>query len=475
MTHAAPLLDEPGMLRHLGPGEGPYPGRLYAGDPPTVRVPAELIPAEAWANTGRGHLLAPRDLARTARAGSGAGHTAVVTHCPHRLAAWLGEDATAGELVTVTVSVLRAAQEARRAGIAAGTWWIDATGRPVLAPVLSPAAAPGASDVPDWSRTGADLLGRIVEIAPPAWRAEIDAAAALVRAQRGDDDAVAACEDRIFALAAPAPLRMPGAEVLPHSDRARGARGQAPPEGPRSQTVGESWLGRFTDAEWARRVEDAIEGAHAALRGLVARAPDPRRAHRARARVAGDPSAEVALRETRRRGRAPWIVAAVVGAAVVAGGLMWPDGADREGSASVREADDDVSVNGGPAATDAGSVVPDAGTEPVVDRTAAPSDLEDTARDLLRDLATCGESAACDRLLESPAAGDGAKALAAELGRGTPEGAWTEELVVSLVDEYGGAAVLRVGMPDQTARMLVLVLVDAKWLVRDAYDVADQP
>lgn len=472
MTHAAaPLLDEPGMLRHLGPGEGPYPGRLHAGDPPSVRVPVELIPAEAWTSGGGGHLLAPRDLARTAPSGSGAGHAAVLTHCPHRLAACVREDATAGEIVTVVVSVLRAAQEARRAGITAGTWWADVTGRPVLAPAL----ASEASEATDWARTGADLLVRLTAIAPPAWGTEIDRAAALVRAQGGDAD-VAACEDRIFALAAPAPLRLPGAEGAPRLDRAQAARGEVPPEGSRPPTVGESWLGRFTDADWARRVGDTIEGALAAVRGLVARGPSPRRARRARMRRAGAPPPAAAAPAARRRGRAPWVVAAVVGAAILAAGLMWPDGADREGHAVVRDPGAATSADGGAAATAPAAVLPDAGTDPVAaDRPAAPSDLEDIARDLLRGLASCGDPAVCDRLLESPGSGEGAKALAAELGRGAPEGAWTESVVVSLVDEYGGAAVLRVGSPDRAARMLVLVLVDAKWLVRDAYDVADQP
>ena len=52
------------------------------------------------------------------------------------------------------------------------------------------------------------------------------------------------------------------------------------------------------------------------------------------------------------------------------------------------------------------------------------------------------------------------------------------------MDEYGDVAVIRVSTPSHSedgatpgtrVQMVVLVRVDEKWLVRDAYDVADQP
>ncbi|GAB3599356.1 hypothetical protein [Microbacterium tumbae] len=46
-----------------------------------------------------------------------------------------------------------------------------------------------------------------------------------------------------------------------------------------------------------------------------------------------------------------------------------------------------------------------------------------------------------------------------------------------LVDDYGDIAVVRIGGDGAKSgeQMLVLIRQDGKWLVRDAYDVADQP
>jgi hypothetical protein len=62
-----------------------------------------------------------------------------------------------------------------------------------------------------------------------------------------------------------------------------------------------------------------------------------------------------------------------------------------------------------------------------------------------------------------------------------------QESAVELVDEYGDVAVVRLEADDtgeessetdtqQPAhRMVVLIRTEEKWLVRDVYDVADQP
>jgi hypothetical protein len=63
------------------------------------------------------------------------------------------------------------------------------------------------------------------------------------------------------------------------------------------------------------------------------------------------------------------------------------------------------------------------------------------------------------------------------------KGSRAQQVQVSLVDEYGDVAVVRVSPASSGAtassssgeRMLVLVRPEEKWLVRDAYDVADQP
>ncbi|PZU30433.1 MAG: hypothetical protein DI577_07780 [Microbacterium sp.] len=49
------------------------------------------------------------------------------------------------------------------------------------------------------------------------------------------------------------------------------------------------------------------------------------------------------------------------------------------------------------------------------------------------------------------------------------------DTVTTLLDEYGGVAVFRVESAALAPQILVLVSVNGKWLVRDVYDVADQP
>ena len=44
-----------------------------------------------------------------------------------------------------------------------------------------------------------------------------------------------------------------------------------------------------------------------------------------------------------------------------------------------------------------------------------------------------------------------------------------------LVDDYGDLAVIRLGSEGEGEQMLVLVRQEEEWLVRDVYDVADQP
>jgi len=62
-------------------------------------------------------------------------------------------------------------------------------------------------------------------------------------------------------------------------------------------------------------------------------------------------------------------------------------------------------------------------------------------------------------------------------GAAVPSGVVAEPRArtVTLLDEYGGVAVFRVEADDRPAQILVLVSDDGKWLVRDVYDVADQP
>ena len=83
-----------------------------------------------------------------------------------------------------------------------------------------------------------------------------------------------------------------------------------------------------------------------------------------------------------------------------------------------------------------------------------------------------GADVACAALREDPAAAPPAGLVAT-----------APDAQITLVDEYGGVAVFRVEPAEGTgnradgpaAQILVLDSVDGKWLIRDVYDVADQP
>ncbi|WP_336633001.1 MULTISPECIES: hypothetical protein [unclassified Microbacterium] len=492
------LLDEPGALRRLGADEAPYPGRLHAGDPPTVWVDPALMPEAVWARAGDRHLLAPTDLARVVDGTGEAGHAAVIPHCPHRLGALLRDDVTAGEAITIAVSMLRAAQEARSARITAGTWWVDASGRPVLAAVVR------AGRDTDWSREGAHLLERLAAGAPASCEAAITAAAGLLRAERAGADEVAACEERLFALAAPAPLRMPepgtGATAGPSRADVGGRGSKSPVTVPRdvaSSVVG-SWIATFVGSEWAERVHGAVAGVRAAVRTAAPRRGGASGRERTRGRRTrrARSDAGTARAAARSRGR-PWVVAAALAVAIVLAGLLWPsaiDGSEASGMDAAQDAGERTAGPGeggasgdGAPPTDALSIrptapEPDPARDPEADSDpvpqggeAEPSDLEAAARAVLSRLSECVEPEECAEILESPERAGGAATLAADLRREPRDDGTVPDAETSLIDEYGGVAVFRVKLPGGRSRVLALVRVDAKWLVRDVYDVADQP
>ena len=45
---------------------------------------------------------------------------------------------------------------------------------------------------------------------------------------------------------------------------------------------------------------------------------------------------------------------------------------------------------------------------------------------------------------------------------------------MTLLDEFGGAAVLRAEAAGGTPQLVVIVRADGRWLLRDVYDVAQQ-
>ena len=73
----------------------------------------------------------------------------------------------------------------------------------------------------------------------------------------------------------------------------------------------------------------------------------------------------------------------------------------------------------------------------------------------------CAEAACEGDLWEDPAA---ARAIPAARG----------DYRLEVVDEYGGVAALRATSSDAT-QIIVIVQDEKQWLVREVYDLADQP
>ena len=156
----------------------------------------------------------------------------------------------------------------------------------------------------------------------------------------------------------------------------------------------------------------------------------------------------------------PWLVAGGLAGVVLTGGLMWPTGGGGPATAEVPA--------GSPAATTPSPA--SASSEPVVDppvEGGTEADLGVIAAELLSARTTCaGDQACLEQVLETVDASfpDGVVDLTAA------------ERTVTLLDEFGGAAVLRVEASASAAspQLVVIVRTDDRWLLRDVYDVPEQ-
>ena len=134
---------------------------------------------------------------------------------------------------------------------------------------------------------------------------------------------------------------------------------------------------------------------------------------------------------------------------------MWP--ASAEGPATA-----DVPVHAGTDAATPGE------SETPVTASPAPLDLAAVTSDLLAQRTACAGDGAClAGIMEDPTAVTAAGAIDLP----------TDQRTVTLLDDFGGAAVLRVE-PVTAGPVVQLVLVirtDGKWLLRDVHDIAEQP
>ena len=417
-----------GVRRVVAPDDGPWPGllvRMSSGEA-AVLVSTTDLPDEwsGWDASTTGHLLAPIDLVR-----SSDGHGALVPVCTERLDDFLrrrrdaGTPVSPGEAVTIGVSILRGLSElegSAPSGGQTGDWWLTDTRRPVLAIGSSHQDARSASRA---------IVDELSAGAPDAvWE---DLAAVIQRDRITQRDA-ARHEESLFAVATAEPLadaplgrrRMHAVDTAPNPRSAREIGTTAQRDTPWADQ-----LSRHVDADLADLFSKTTTGLWRRLR---------RRPERSR--------------------RAPWLLAAGVAALVVAGGLLWPGGEPESVAA-------DAGATQGADET--------AGPEPETAPTAldAPPDesrdLASQVADLLTARTACGSDPAClsGYLLDA----------SAEIMPGVIDLA-TDARLVTLVDEFGGVAVLRVdAVAGDLPSQLLVVQQDAEiWLLRDVY-AAQQP
>lgn len=424
------------VVRQLaGDRESPWPGALVC-DPEgatSVAVPAELLGCgwTGWDADASGHLLAPLDILRRSD-----GHDVLLPVCPEQLDEFLrrrdaGADLSIGEAVTVAVSLLRGiADLPGETSAVRGTWWLTEDGRPVLA------GDTGGDAVDETLAHLRSLAATVPELRDPLESA-LEAASDARRRARD----LARVEEEIFAVGAPLAL----ATTTFGPRRARGVAAPAERSDADDAASGQrSWLltlSRHLDAEWAELISHTTTAAWRALR-------------------------------SRRAGRRQvWLVAAGLAGVVLIGGLMWPTADGGPATADVPPAV--ATPVPGPAPDppanplhDSADTAIDGETDPPPSPEAA-DDLALVADDLLTARQGCGQDTAClDGVQES-------SALSFPSGVADLP---SDQRTVTVLDEFGGAAVVRAEAigSDAPAQLVVLVRAEGRWLLRDIYDIQGQ-
>ncbi|TDN92874.1 hypothetical protein [Microbacterium sp. BK668] len=433
-----PLLTAYRVIRRLdSPADTPWPGLLAqdaSGPVLLVDVPDLGENWPAWRAAADGHLLAPFDLVRRAQ-----GHFAAFRPCGERLADFLARRSDAaltdGECLTLAVSGLRGLAETRtlQADDAIGTWWLSSDGRPVFA-FRSEGEHVGEATRVLLEEVTAAASSRLAAVLAEA----IEVAEEPARLARS----LTRLEDAMFAVAAPEPLAT--TVFAPRRARAAAAVDPVAHDVPASEPSLLSRLVGMVDADLADALSRATTGLWRRVR--AERPPSRRR---------------------------PILVGGIIACAVLAGGLLWPAGGPATaegGTADPTPAPGASSVSDEPAAADRAAVAdPAAGVD--AEATAGPpvsppAGLEATLDALLTARASCDD--ACRAALQE----DPSAVLAA----GVVDLPATERRI-TLLDEFGGAAVLRVDAVagEAASQLVVIVRTDTSWVLRDVHDVVEHP
>ncbi|WP_460795565.1 hypothetical protein [Microbacterium sp. GXF0217] len=429
-------------IRSLAPGECPWPGTLVT-DGTEVGVWCDLDRADLgidWRFAGAAHVAAPTDVARSA-----GGHGAILPWCTTRVTTFLARRTAAeaplepGEWGTLVLSMLRGLREIVDSGEPelAGQWWLTEAGRPLCVPGGSATAR----------STAVDILACAQTMCPDRSLRRI-----LVGIQESVADSIPTTarvrgwERELLEFAAPRALRV--------DDHA--------PQSARDASIVRSAEARAPSPRRRMRSRTAPVRSLLAERLVRAAAVIPRRRPRRAAPARPGGAKQHAPR------RRMLLIAGGAAAAVLCAGALWPG----DEHAPSQAAESALVGGASPAAVTPGptaSAAPSSSADPEAATDAAPPAAADPAATAVAVLAQLDACAAVADEECSDAIASGSSARSSHVLRSESAG----EPV--LVDDYGDLAVIRLGVDAEREQMLVLVRQNDEWLVRDVYDVADQP
>ena len=461
-------------LRRVESPDAAYPGELVTdGERVRVRVDADAVPDPLWAFAAAEHVAGVRDVLRRRD-----GQDALLPWCTDRVEAFLGRriaaerPLAAGEVVTLVGSMLRGVDEVGDAGVS-GCWWLGDDGRPLFAPGEGVRCVTATRGIVERLRAGtADralerVLTEITEQPddPRMWSRRLSR-----------------WEDELTELAAPRALTLEDAEAVPAAMPARRAlrpteqvRDASRPRPARSE--GELRRTRRARVRSRPSLRAVVAGVRARTLPVAAllrgRIRMPLRLRRATPMKPARPTTPQATAPG-GRGRM-LLVGAAVAVVVVIGGVLWPEGGESsaEGAPAAQSVPSPTPATGTPVPSEAPDVP--ATNPPPSDAAAsgaeagdAPDGIERSAAETMAAMAACAE--------------DGDEACAAAIVDGAAETVWQrlgDDLsgrAPALIEDYGDVAVVRLAAGQAAGeQMLVLVRQKDGWLVRDVYDVADQP
>lgn len=448
------------LIRAIDGKEGPFAGTLITYDEGVaVCVDVErLTHWSGWAFSDADHICGVLDIRRRAD-----GHDALLPWCTQRVEAFLGRrrasesPLTPGELGTLVVSLLRGVRELGSDADAVGDWWLTGDGRPLFVHGEGGTAR----------ALTAALINNLTHQQPDRATLRIlEEMTTALRQPRHPAEDDRRWEEQLFARAAPRALRLDVfapervSDIAPRlvaiDATARPVDGIRRRQRARDRTRDNGVATRTRE-----RLSALAAGAHQAAVRLFSRA-----ARQDDSTTRPVDTAKQTPKMTRGRSL---LLAGSLGAVVLLVGLLWPsdsgnDPAEASQKEATSETPNDVATAPAPTPTPTESASSPAKGGAALDAVPA----------LLDGIAVC----------VTAAAGQCPSAVAD--GADTPsDGAATQGSSAStatLVDDYGDVAVIRLtptvvegSDAERAEQMMVLERRNEIWLVRDVYDVANQP